>query len=85
MWGFKPEDFPEDEVRIYRQNWPAFNLFADMQSQWRIGPQGACGLDYNALPVVFRMRRIPRKDQPELFDCLRVMESEALAVIHKKE
>jgi len=46
---------------------------------------GPIGLDYNALPVVFRMNGVARNDQPELFECLRVMESEALSLMHRKE
>lgn len=81
----KPEDFPDSTFGVWRQNCEVFRLFTAMQTQWRTGFRGATGFDYNALPVVFRMHGIKRKDQPELFELLRVMEQEALLVMHEKE
>lgn len=62
-----------------------FCFFADIQTQWRTGMAGVIGLDYNVLPLMFRLHKVPRKDQPEYFECLRAMEIEALGVIHSKE
>lgn len=72
------EVFQMAEVGIYPDNMPAVALFADMRTQWRVGPCGPIGLDYLALPVVFRLRRVPVADRTELFDDLRVMERAAL-------
>lgn len=49
-----------------------------MSTQWRTGMAGATGLDYNALPVVMRMGGISMKDQPDVFEDVRVMEDAAL-------
>lgn len=40
---------------------------------------GAVGLDYAALPVVFKLHQVRKKDRPSVFSDLRVMEAEALA------
>jgi hypothetical protein len=46
---------------------------------------GPVGLDYGVFPLIYRMHSVSRKDQPEMFECLRVMESEALSIMHRKE
>ena len=53
-------------------------VFASMLTQWRVGVAGMVGLDYGALPTVFRMRGIARRDWPEMFDAIRVMEDAAM-------
>jgi hypothetical protein len=59
------------------------NVFIAMQTQWRVGFGGPTGLDYNVLPSVMRMQRIPRKQWLDVFECLRVMEGEALQVMRE--
>jgi hypothetical protein len=54
-----------------------------MLTQWRvlISPMGTLvhtGLDYSALPEVWRRTKTPPKDRDDVFDCLRVMEDAAL-------
>jgi len=45
---------------------------------------GPTGLDYAVLPDTFRMLGIPRKEWPDLFADIRVMENGALAEMNKK-
>lgn len=49
-----------------------------MSTQWRVGLNGAVGLDYNVLPFLFRLMRIPRENQLDVLDDIRVMESTVL-------
>lgn len=63
---------------VWAINLPAVNVFIAMQTQWRIGPGGPTGLDYGALPEVFRMVGLRRSDWPEMFGFVRVMEEAAL-------
>lgn len=79
------DDYPEDIVGVYPDNWLAFEVFASMQTQLRMGMAGPIGFDYSVLPFVFKMRGVKKSDRPEMFELLRVMESEALAVIHAKD
>lgn len=53
-------------------------IFTDMLTQWRVGANGATGLDYKSLPVVFSFRRIKAADRAEIFDGLQIMERAAL-------
>ena len=56
-----------------------------MATQWRIGMSGATGLDYNVLPAVMRLQSIPRKDWPDTFECVRVLEAEAMTVMSEQQ
>lgn len=59
-------------------------LLAALGTQWRQGPSGAYGLDYNAIPFVLRMKRIPRERWPDLFEDLRVLERAALLAMREQ-
>lgn len=85
--GLRPEDFAADELstafEVWPDNWPALSLFQRLRTQWRVGPGGAYGLDYDtALNLMPRMQVKP-DEELDLLDDLRVMESAALAEIHK--
>ena len=87
VFGLTPDDFPEldDQVDIWPDNEPAVRLYCAMQSQWRVGFAGPTGLDYAALPAVLSLLQIPPEQHPDTFDCLRVMEAEALAVMETRK
>lgn len=55
-----------------------------MHTQWRVGFNGPTGLDYAALPAVFDLMQISADDRAFIFQDLRVLESQALIEIHKK-
>jgi len=73
-----------DRQDVYPDVLPATNLLIAMATQWRVGPAGATGLDYSALPHVFRLMGVPAIDRPSLFEDLRVMESEALRTMREQ-
>lgn len=83
-FGFEASDF-EQEVGIWPDNWEAFEVFAAMQTQWRVSMAGPVGLDYNALEPVMRLRGIAKRDRGEVFDAVRVMELAALEVMRAKK
>lgn len=56
--------------------WSAVDAFMAMSTQWRVGPGGAVGLDYNVLPWV--LQQIGLNDEPDIFADLRIMEMAAL-------
>lgn len=79
--GLMPEDFDDDVIEVWPENWQSFELFAVMGTQWRISMAGRAGLDYNALyPLLDRAGG----DWQQLFDDVRAMESAALAEMQKK-
>jgi hypothetical protein len=68
----------DDAVELWPDNVTAVNVFIAMSTQWRTGAMGATGLDYSALPSVFRLLAVPRALWTDTFECLRVLEGEAL-------
>ena len=81
------DTFKDTDQGIYPDCWPTVSVFCDMLTQWRVGPTGITGLDYQALPVVFRIRQIRKRDRAEIFNGLQIMERAALRAAierHKK-
>lgn len=56
-----------------------------MRTQWRVGFGGPIGLVYGELPLVLRMRGVPRAKWPNLFDEVQVMEAAALEWMHREK
>lgn len=83
-FGLKPEDIPDVEVDLWPENVPVKDTLMLMETQWRTGFSGPTGLDYGALPMVFKSLGISDEDQVDVFDGLRVMEAAALSEMQKK-
>lgn len=76
--GATREDFGETEIEVFPENWPAFELFDALRTQWRVGFGVRTGLDYNVL-----FRKLDRMGlAPEAYDAMesdiRVMERAVL-------
>jgi hypothetical protein len=78
------EGFEETDNSVYPDNMQAVSIFTDLLTQWRVGAMGATGLDYTALPVVMRFRKVKMADREDVFECIRVMESAALTEMRRK-
>lgn len=61
-----------------------FDLFRLLGTQWRVGASGATGLDYNVLLRVMERRGLSNQQFDEMFEDIRLMESESLAAMHDK-
>jgi hypothetical protein len=75
----KPRD-----VEVWPENWPSFNLFAKVGTQWRAGMAGATGLDYCALYPLLDKATKDDAEWWQLFDDIQVMEVEALSIMASK-
>lgn len=84
MAAFGLTDGDIEAIDVWPDNLPALNVFVAMATQWRTGMGGPVGLDYAALPAVFRLIGTPRAAWPGIFDDLRVMEAEALNVMSEQ-
>lgn len=73
-----------DDVAVWPDNWMAFQLLCDAQTQWRVGVGGATGLDYQAVFALMAFRGIDADLRLQLFDDLQVMELAALEQMSKK-
>ena len=62
---------------VLPEAWPVVQLFLRVQTQWRTGPGGFVGLDYQAVFSVMERLKI-QDDDGELFAGLQIMEAVAL-------
>ena len=76
----------DEHLALPRHLWPVVRLFAALRSQWRvaIGQGGLLylGLDYAAVRHAMWLLELPAKGRARLFEHLRVMESEARALLN---
>jgi len=70
-------------VEIWPDNWQAFKVFDAIGTQWRIGFNGATGLDYSVLPEIWRRTKTKIEDRDSVFLDLRIMEEAALQEMRK--
>lgn len=80
LFGLQVVDVaPDADMLVWAENWPVFELFYLMRTQWRMGWGGAVGLDYAALPTWCKPGNGGRRGRAML-EALQVMEAEALCV-----
>lgn len=77
-FGFPPD---LDDVEVVPDVWESYLVFSAMSTQWRVGMNGATGLDYSVIPNVLDLLNI--KSKATIFDDLRVMELKALELINE--
>ncbi|MFK3815081.1 DUF1799 domain-containing protein [Pseudomonas sp. NPDC089407] len=73
-FGLTQADVGGEEQQVWPENWPAFCVFEALTTQWRVGPGGASGLDYGAIPAVLDLVGIRKKERAGVFGDLRHME-----------
>mgnify|MGYP005759474043 CR=1 FL=1 len=88
-FGLTLDDVAQEDFLIWPDNMQALHVFSAMQTQWRYMPYGvsgsrATGLDYSALPEIWKRTGIPKKDRDDVFAALQVMEHAVLAELNKK-
>lgn len=74
--------YEADTFELWPENLDSLTLFMRMQTQWRIGPAGASGLDYAGVSSALRFLRV--RPTPEFFDDLQIMETAALRAMRGK-
>ena len=84
-FGFSPADYPDEVVEVWPENINAVNLFSRISTQWRVGTGGAYGLDYNVMLALMERMRLNDEEHSILLDDMRVIESEALSIMNKKD
>lgn len=67
-----------DVAEIWPENWPAFELFCKLQTQWRVGMGGRCGLDYNVLLTLLERMRLNDEDHARFMADIQTLEFAAL-------
>ncbi|ANM45883.1 hypothetical protein HAZELMIKA_15 [Klebsiella phage vB_KaeD_HazelMika] len=83
-YGLTREDYDnqDPEILLFDESmYQSWETFCAMQTQWRSAGAGAYGLDYNVLPMLFRIYKID--DEEMALNDIRVMEGEALKAMRK--
>ena len=83
-FGLEESDFPERNVELWPEHWPVLKFFYGICTQWRQGAAGPTGLDYNVVFSELKRQGFKNKHFQSMLDDLRVIEHEALEVIHKQ-
>ncbi len=65
-----------EDFEILPDNWPAFEMFLRVQTQWRTTFGGRTGLDYNALFVMLEIYAV--EDRQTMIEQIQVIERAAL-------
>lgn len=81
-FGLKPSDIDTEDVIVWPENHQVTKVFLAMKTQWRVGMAGYTGLDYSALPEVWRRLKVSPADRDAVFEDLRLIEQAALLTMH---
>lgn len=85
VFGLSEDDYEPEQLLILPDNWQSVCIFNSLSTQWRVGYSGPTGLDYAVLDGMFKLAGVKKKDRPQVFADIRIMESAALTVMHQKE
>lgn len=82
---FTASDYASDVYEVWPENWSAFVLFSDLQTQWRVGGMGGViGLDYNVMFHKLDRMSLAGDDYAQLEDHIHAMERQALTTMNEK-
>ena len=82
--GFTAEDYASEPVDPWPENETAYALLKYMRTQWRMGPGGPAGLDYNVMHNKMTRMHLTSDEYDQLEADLQVMEMAAINCIYKK-
>lgn len=77
-------DFDEGPFEVWPDCWQSLMVFVALRTQWRVGFSGPTGLDYSALPEVWRRTKTAPADRDDVFADIEVMQDAALEVMREK-
>jgi hypothetical protein len=83
--GLTLGDYAGDDVEVWPENQRAYFLFAEIRTQWRVGPVGPTGLDYNTLFRKMDRMRLEPDEYDELEADIRTMEFAALEAMSARD
>lgn len=71
-------------VEVWPENWPTFELFAFLSTQWRVGMAGRTGLDYMVLYRELDDLGLTGEERRRVKDDIREMELKALSAMNEE-
>ena len=63
---------------VWPENWPAFSLFCDISTQWRVSMSGYVGLDYVAMHLELDDLGLTGEERQRMKADIRALEHAAL-------
>ncbi len=73
------------EVCVWPENWPSFEVFHFVRTQWRTGFSGAVGLDYSAVYPLLDKLTDDKNEWKQMLVDINVMEAAALDSMKKED
>src|SRR5690606_12376930 len=88
--GFLPEDYWEDPIEVWPENWEGLMVYTTVETQWNwatgLGGGARTGLRSEAAyPLLDRMTKCDEEAWERLFSDIQCMEQAALAAQHLKQ
>lgn len=82
--GLTPDDFEEEIVEVWPENWPTLRLWEIVGDQWRMGFNGPVALDL--VPVLHELDRMGLKGEAyeDMLEGIKVMAAAALREISRQ-
>jgi hypothetical protein len=78
-----PDQSTEPELyEVWPEHKESLLMFLRCQTQWRMGPSGATGLDYRVVLELLRLYNI--KDRKAAMDEIQIMEARALELLNEQ-
>ncbi|SEL11984.1 Phage related hypothetical protein [Roseateles sp. YR242] len=78
------EDVAADyQVVLWPSTIESFYIFTSLDDQWLCGPAGLYALNAQSIESVFRMKGIPRRRWPELFEDIRELQAGAMQAMEE--
>lgn len=69
-------------IEVWPENWPALDLFMQLNTQWHVGMNGATGLRYEALYPLLDRHGYTGDGWDDMFADIRTLERVALATMN---
>lgn len=74
-----------EDFGVWPENRRAVQVLSLMATQWRLSAMGGhVGLDYGALPAVWRLAGVKKKHRADTFAGLQILEREVLSLMAEK-
>lgn len=83
--GLTEADLIGSETEVWPENWDVFQVFMAIQSQWRFGPGGPTGLDYNVLYHKLDRMRLSDEEYQRYEADIQVLERAALSTMNRRD
>lgn len=70
-------------LEVWPENWPAYEIFSQLMTQWHVGMGGRTGLIYQSVFELIDRKGYKNEDWWQVFEGIRVMEIAALETMRQ--